>query len=72
MRQALLAAIMFFTGIGTGSAQSVESDVTPESEHLVKDDHEFAMSSIVPDETLEAAQDTKTSMTASRSSSALS
>jgi phosphate-selective porin len=37
-------------------AQSVESDVTPESEHLLKDDRNFAMSSIVPDETLEAAK----------------
>ena len=56
MRRAFIAMIVFFTGIGTGSAQSVESDVTPESEHLVKDDSDFAMSSIVPDETLEAAQ----------------
>ncbi len=40
----------------TATAQSVESDVTPESEHLVKSDHDFAMSSIVPDKTLEAAK----------------
>jgi len=56
MRQALVAAALFIGGIGTTFAQSVESDVTPESEHLVKGDHEFAMSSIIPDETLETAQ----------------
>jgi phosphate-selective porin OprO and OprP len=56
MRQALVAAALLLIGTGTASAQSVESDVTPESEHLVREDHEFAMSSIVTDETLEAAK----------------
>lgn len=56
MKQALIATALLIGGIGTAFAQSIESDVTPESEHLVKDDHEFAMSSIVPDETLEAAR----------------
>ena len=56
MRRALVVAAIFFCGAGVALAQSVESDVTPESEHLVKDDHDFAMTSIVPDETLEAAK----------------
>ena len=56
MRQALVVVALILAGTGTTSAQSVESDVTPESEHLVKRDHDFAMSSIVPDETLEAAR----------------
>jgi hypothetical protein len=56
MRRALAVAAIFFCGTGVAAAQSVESDVTPESAHLVKDDHDFAMSSIVPDETLEAAK----------------
>jgi len=53
---ALAVAIVFACGVGTARAQSVESDVTPESEYLVKGDHDFAMSSIVPDKTLEAAK----------------
>jgi phosphate-selective porin OprO/OprP len=40
---------------GNAPAQSVESDVTPESEHLVQPDSAFAMTSIVPDETLAEA-----------------
>jgi phosphate-selective porin OprO/OprP len=56
MRRELAAAAIFLCGTGVALAQSVESDVTPESEHLVKDDHDFMMSSIVPDETLEAAK----------------
>jgi phosphate-selective porin OprO/OprP len=56
MRQALLAAALVIGGTGTTFAQSVESDVTPESAGLVRDDHAFAMSSIIPDETLEAAK----------------
>ena len=56
MRQALVAATMLCCWAGTAFAQSVESDVTPESEHLVRDDGHFAMSSVVPDKTLEAAQ----------------
>ena len=56
MRQALRRWRLLVGGPGTASAQSVESDVTPESAHLVKDDHDFAMSSIIPDETLEAAK----------------
>jgi phosphate-selective porin len=56
MRQALVLAALLLGGAGTASAQSIESDVTPESAHLVKEDHDFAMSSIVPDETLEAAK----------------
>ena len=56
MRLALVATALFLAGIGTASAQSVESDVTPESGHLIRQDHDFAMSSIVPDQTLEAAK----------------
>jgi phosphate-selective porin OprO/OprP len=56
MRQALVAAIIFFCWTGTAFAQSVESDVTPESQHLVKGDSDFAMSSIVPDKALETAR----------------
>ena len=56
MKRELVAAALFLGGAGVALAQSVESDVTPESEHLVKDDHDFAMSSIVPDKTLEAAK----------------
>ena len=56
MRRELVAAAIFFCGTGIALAQSVESDVTPESEILVKDDHDFSVSSIVPDETLEAAK----------------
>jgi len=56
MRQALLAAALVIGGTGTTFAQSVESDVTPEAAGLVRDDHAFAMSSIIPDETLEAAK----------------
>lgn len=56
MRQALVAAALMLGGTGTTSAQSVESDVTPESAGLVRDDHAFAMTSIIPDETLEAAK----------------
>jgi len=56
MRQALGAVALFLVGIGTTSAQSVESDVTPESAGLVKADHDFAMSSIIPDATLETAK----------------
>jgi phosphate-selective porin OprO and OprP len=56
MRQALLATALVIGGTGTTFAQSVESDVTPESAELVRDDHAFAMSSIIPDETLEAAK----------------
>ena len=56
MRQALVLAALVLGGIGTTSAQSVESDVTLESAGLVKADHDFAMSSIVPDATLEAAK----------------
>jgi len=53
----LLASSMLVLCWSAGAlAQSVESDVTPESEHLVKADHDFAMSSIVPDETLAAAK----------------
>ena len=55
MRRSLVLAALLAGGAGTASAQSVESDVTPESGHLVRADHDFAMSSIVPDETLEAA-----------------
>ena len=56
MRQALVVVAFILVGTGTASAQSVESDVTLESEHLVKRDHDFAVSSIVPDETLETAR----------------
>jgi phosphate-selective porin OprO/OprP len=56
MRHALIAVALLLAGTGTSSAQSVESDVTPESAGLLKDDHEFAMSSIIPDETLEGAK----------------
>jgi phosphate-selective porin len=56
MRQSLVLAVLLVGGAGTASAQSIESDVTPESAHLLKSDHDFAMSSIVPDETLEAAK----------------
>lgn len=52
----LLACMIAACWCAGASAQSVESDVTPESEHLVKNDHDFAMTSIVPDETLEAAK----------------
>jgi phosphate-selective porin len=37
-------------------AQSVESDVTPESAHLLKADHDFALTSVVPDATLAGAK----------------
>jgi phosphate-selective porin OprO and OprP len=56
MRQALVAAAFVIGGISTTFAQSIESDVTPESAGLVKDDHAFAMSGIIPDETLAAAK----------------
>src|SRR5512139_292815 len=53
----LLASCLLATCWCAGAnAQSVESDVTAESTHLVKADHDFAMSSIVPDETLAAAK----------------
>jgi phosphate-selective porin OprO and OprP len=56
MRQALVATAFVIGGISTTFAQSIESDVTPESAGLVKDDHAFAMSGIIPDETLAAAK----------------
>jgi phosphate-selective porin len=56
MRQTLIAAALLIGGVGTAFAQSVESDVTPEAQHLVKGDGEFAVPGIVPDKTLEAAK----------------
>jgi phosphate-selective porin len=56
MRQTLVAAALLFGGVGTAFAQSVESDVTPEAQHLVKGDDVFAVPGIVPDATLESAK----------------
>ena len=56
MRRGLLLAGLLACAPAIVTAQSVESDVTPESEALVKSDGDFVMSSIVPDKTLEAAQ----------------
>jgi phosphate-selective porin len=56
MRQTLVAAALLFGGVGTAFAQSVESDVTPEAQHLVKGDDAFAVPGIVPDATLESAK----------------
>jgi phosphate-selective porin len=56
MRQTLVAAALLIGGVGTASAQSVESDVTPEAQHLVKDDGDFAVPGIVPDATLKTAK----------------
>jgi phosphate-selective porin OprO and OprP len=56
MRQTLVAAALLIGGVGTAFAQSVESDVTPEAQHLVRDGSQFAVPGIVPDATLEAAK----------------
>ena len=56
MRRGLLLAALMACAPAIVTAQSVESDVTPESAALVKSDGDFVMSSVVPDKTLEAAQ----------------
>ena len=56
MRRGLLLAALLACAPGIVTAQSVESDVTPESAALVKSDGDFVMSSVVPDKTLAAAQ----------------
>jgi phosphate-selective porin len=56
MRQALIAATLLIGSVGTAFAQSVESDVTPEAQHLVKDGSQFAVPGIVPDAMLESAK----------------
>jgi phosphate-selective porin OprO and OprP len=52
----LAAAMLVCCSGGTAHGQSLESDVTPESEHLLKAGADFAMSSVIPDDTLAAAR----------------
>ena len=56
MRFSRLAAAVLACGAGPAFAQSVESDVTPESIHLVKDSSEYAMPQLVSDESLQSMQ----------------
>jgi len=56
MRFSRLAAAVLACGAGPAFAQSVESDVTPESARLVKDSSEFAMPQIVSDQSLQSMQ----------------
>lgn len=56
LRRGLLLAALLACAPAIVTAQSVESDVTPESAALVKSDGDFVMSSVVPDKTLAAAQ----------------
>ena len=56
MRLPLLAAAMLACTAGPAHAQSVESDVTPESAHLVKDSSEYAVPQVVSDATLQSMQ----------------
>lgn len=54
MRSPLLAAVVLACAAGPASAQSVESDVTPESAHLVKPESDYAVGAIVSDKALES------------------
>jgi len=56
MRFSRLAAAVLACGAGPAFAQSIESDVTPESALLVKDSSEFAMPQIVSDQSLQSMQ----------------
>jgi phosphate-selective porin len=56
MRFSRLAAAVLACGAGPAFAQSVESDVTPESARLVKDSSEFAIPQIVSDQSLQSMQ----------------
>jgi phosphate-selective porin len=56
MRFSRLAAAILACGAGPAFAQSVESDVTPESARLVKDSSEFAIPQIVSDQSLQSMQ----------------
>jgi hypothetical protein len=56
MRVPQLAAAVLACGVGPAAAQSVESDVTPESAHLVKDSSEYAIPQIVSDQSLQSMQ----------------
>jgi phosphate-selective porin len=56
MRFPQLAAAILACAAGPALAQSVESDVTPESSHLVKDSSEYAIPQIVSDDTLQSMQ----------------
>ena len=56
MRLPQLVAAALACGAGPVFAQSVESDVTPESAHLVKDSSEYALPQIVSDQSLQSMQ----------------
>jgi len=56
MRLPQLVAAALACGAGPAFAQSVESDVTPESAHLVKDSSEYALPQIVSDQSLQSMQ----------------
>jgi phosphate-selective porin len=54
MRSPPLAAAVLAWVAGPAYAQSVESDLTPESAHLVKDSSEYAVPQVVSDATLQS------------------
>ena len=54
MRRVVLTLALFSCGVGTASAQSVESDVTPESAHLVRDSSSYVVPDVVSDQTLQS------------------
>jgi phosphate-selective porin OprO and OprP len=56
MRLSRLAAAVLACGAGPAFAQSVESDITPESARLVKDSSEFAIPQLVSDQSLQSMQ----------------
>jgi phosphate-selective porin len=56
MRRTLSLGALCACGITLARAQSVESDVTPEAAHLVKESAEYAVPGIVPDAALESMQ----------------
>lgn len=56
MRLSRLAAAVLACGAGPAFAQSIESDITPESARLVKDSSEFAIPQLVSDQSLQSMQ----------------
>lgn len=53
MKRAIQSAALLACGAGAAFGQSVESDVTPESAHLVKDDSAYAVPDLLSDKTLD-------------------
>jgi phosphate-selective porin len=56
MRFTRAAAVLLACGCGAVSAQSIESDLTPESAHLARDSAEYAVPQLVSDDALQSLQ----------------